>query len=70
MLNTKIYESTGEYNLIVTDDTGENTFEYSFSKEIPEGQTLQEYLQNCKREAELLAKDAIARKQPPQEIVI
>lgn len=68
MLALKVYEKPVEYLFCVTDGTEENTFEYRFRKEPPEGQTLETYLQSCKREAELLAQLEIDRKAPPQEI--
>lgn len=70
MLITKIYGNPTDYLFIVTDGTEENTFEYRWGKTPPEGQTLTEYLQNCKREAELLAQFEIDKKAPPKEIVL
>lgn len=70
MLTTKAYENMTDYLFIVTDGTKENTFEYRWGKTPPEGQDLTTYLQNCKREAELLAQMEIDRKDPPQEIAI
>lgn len=69
-LTTTAKESATEYILTVTDSTEENAFEYRFGKEPPEGQDSQIYLQNCKREAELLAQHEINKKAPPQVIVI
>lgn len=69
-LAVTVYEYLTEYLFIVNDETGENTFEYRWSKTQPEDQTLEEYLQNCKREACLLAEHEIAKKQPPLEIIV
>ncbi|KJR97946.1 MAG: hypothetical protein VR68_11585 [Peptococcaceae bacterium BRH_c4a] len=68
MLITKAYENPTNYLFIITDDTQEDTFEYMWGKTPPEGQTLEQYLQNCKRESELLAQYEIDRKAPPKEI--
>jgi len=68
MLTAKAFEESTTYLFNVTD--GADTFKYRWGKTPPEGQTLEEYLQSCKRESLLLAEDAIAKKQPPQEIVI
>lgn len=70
MLNTKMFEESKSYLLSVTDGTEENTFEYRWGKTPPEGQELKTYLQNCKREAELLAQYEIDKKVPPKEIVL
>lgn len=76
-LTTTAVSTATEYIFTVTDGTEENTFRYCFGKELPlnnekdkQSLTVQEYLQNCKREAELLAQLEIDRKAPPQEIVI
>lgn len=45
-------------------------FERTWGKEPPEGQTLNDYLSNCKREFELLAAEELAKRQPPEEIVL
>lgn len=70
MLTTTAVEDSREYIFTTTDGTEGNTFEYRWGKEAPEGQTVQEYLQNCKREAELLTQLEIDKNQPPQEIEI
>jgi len=70
MLTVKAYEESTNYLFVVSDGTEENTFEYRWGKTPPPGQLLDEYLQSCKRDALLLAEDAIAKKQPPQEIVV
>lgn len=70
MLQTKAYSNLTDYLFVVTNGTEENTFEYRWGKEPSEGQDLQTYLQNNKREAELLAQYEIDKKAPPQEIVI
>jgi len=69
-LSTTAAATATEYIFTVTDGMEENAFVYKFGKQPPEGQTLQEYLQNCKREAELLAQLEIDKKQPPQEMQI
>lgn len=68
MLTTTAVETAIDYVFTVTD--GVDTYEYRFGKEQPEGQALTEYLQVCKREAELLAQWEIDQKQPPQPLVI
>lgn len=70
MLTTTAVETGSEYIFTVTDGTAENTFVYEWGKQPPEGQTKSEYLQSCKREALLLAQDAINRKEPPTELII
>lgn len=67
-LTTKIYEHPTNYILAITD--GAEEFKYLFPKNPPEGQDLSTYLQNCKREAELLAQLEIDKKAPPKEIVL
>lgn len=42
--------------------------EMTWGKEPPNGQTLAEYLANCKREAELLGAEELARRTPAEEI--
>ncbi len=69
-LTTTAKETSTEYIFTVTDGTPENTFEYRWGKTLPEGQTVQQYLQNCKREAQFLAEHELAQAQPPQEIQI
>lgn len=70
MLITTAVETASAYVFTVSDGTDENTFVYEWGKEPPEGQTKTEYLKACKREAELLAADEIARKAPPTELDI
>lgn len=71
MLTVKAFEKELSYQFDVTDGTEVNIFTYDFGKEPPhQGQTKTEYLQGCKREAQLLAEDEIARKAPPTELVI
>jgi len=68
VLDTKVFNTATDYVFSVTD--GADTYEYSFAKEVSEGQDLTTYLQNCKREAELLAQLEIDQKVSPQEIII
>jgi len=68
LLDAKIYEESNAYLCIVTDES--NAFEYRWSKNIPEGQLLEDYLQSCKREALLLADLEIIQNQPAKEIFI
>lgn len=70
MLTTTAVENTTEYIFTVTDGTPENTFEYRWGKEPPEGQTITEYLQACKREAELLAQYEIDKKAEPTPVTL
>jgi hypothetical protein len=63
-------ESPLSYDFTVTDGTEENTFFYSWGKEPSEGQTVTDYLQQCKSEALLLAEHEIKQKQPPTELTI
>ena len=64
-MDIKCFEEPNTYLFIV-----ENTFEYRWSKEIPEGKTLDDYLQTCKRESLLLGANEIIQSQQPQEIVV
>lgn len=66
MLTTKAYELETTYKFVVTDGTYEFTYEYV--KDIPAGQTKTQYLQNCKKECELLTQYEIDKLQPPEEI--
>jgi len=66
MLATTAKETATEYILTVTD--GEFEFEYNWGKEPLEGQTLEEYLQSCKREAELLAQFEIDKNTEPMPV--
>jgi len=68
MFEIKAYENLTNYLFAVSD--GGNTFEYRWSKNPPEGQALEDYLQSCKRESLLLAELSIAQRQPSQEITI
>lgn len=70
MLSTKIYEDVATYNFVVKDTEKGVSFEYRWSKELPEGQDLTAYLQVCRQEAELLAQAEINKKALPQEIQI
>jgi hypothetical protein len=63
-------ESSLSYDFTVTDGTEENTFVYSWGKELNEGQTIEEYLQQCKNEALLLAQHEIDQKAEPTAITI
>jgi sugar/nucleoside kinase (ribokinase family) len=68
MITVTAIETATAYIFTTTDGSVENTFVYEWGKEPPDGQTEEEYLQSCKREAELLAADAIGRLQPPTPI--
>ncbi|MEX2395873.1 MAG: hypothetical protein WD491_02560 [Balneolales bacterium] len=68
MLNTTAVESLTSYDFTVTD--GMKTFKYSWSKDAPEGQTTEEYIQSCKREAELLARHELDKNVEPTELDI
>lgn len=70
MLTTKASETATEYIFSVTDGTEENTFEYRWGKMPPAGQTIEQYLQNCKREAELLAQYEIDKKAEPAPVTL
>lgn len=70
MLTATAKETSAAYVFTVTDGTEENTYIYEWSKQLLDGQTKTTYLQSCKREAQLLAEDEIARKAPPTELVI
>lgn len=65
MITTAVETATA-YVFTVTE--GEQVFTYEWGKQPSDGQKVQEYLQNCKREAELLATDSIARTQMPIEV--
>jgi len=68
MLSIKIFENSIEYIYIITNN--EDSFEYRWGKIPTEGQTVEDYIQKCKHEAELLSQYEIDKKQPPQEITI
>jgi hypothetical protein len=70
MLTVKVYSLEQVYRFIVTDGTEENTYTYDYTKQPPEGQTTQEYLQNCKNESLALAQWEIDQKAPPEELTI
>lgn len=70
MLTVTAKETSIAYIFTVTDGTEENTFIYEWGKQPPAAQTKTQYLQSCKREAQLLAEDEIARKATPTEVVI
>ena len=67
-MDLKVYEETNTYLFVITAE--EDMFEYRWGKELPEGQTVEEYLLNCKREAELLVQHEIESRRPPQEITL
>lgn len=69
-LTVTAVESPLTYDFTVTDGTPENTFVYSWGKESNEGQTVTEYLQQCKGEALLLAQHEIDQKAEPTAITI
>lgn len=66
MLKTNAVENATSYVFSVTDGT--SSYIYEWSKQIPEGQTVTEYIQSCKREAELLAQWEIDQKGTPTPI--
>jgi len=66
MLTTKAYELETMYKFEVTDGT--HSYEYNYVKDAPEGQTVTEYLQNCKKECELLTQYELDKLTPPEEI--
>lgn len=63
---TTAAETTSVYIFTVTE--GEQSFVYEWGKQPPQGQTAPQYLQSCRREAELLAADEIAQQQAPTPI--
>jgi hypothetical protein len=69
-LTVTAVESSLTYDFTVTDGTEEITLVYSWGKKPNEGQTVTEYLQQCKSEALLLAQHEIKQKQPPTELTI
>jgi hypothetical protein len=70
-LNISAIETSLTYDFTVMDDTNEeNTFVYSWGKEPNEGQTKEEYIQQCKNEALLLAQHEIDRKAEPTTLDI
>jgi len=71
MITTKVYNEPTVYKFVVTNGIDNNNiYEYCYGKELPEGQELTEYLQNCKHESELLAQHEINLKAPSIEIII
>jgi hypothetical protein len=69
-LKVTAVETVLTYDFTVTDGTEENTFVYSWGKEPNEGQTVTDYLQQCKKETLLLAQHEIDQKAKPTEITI
>jgi hypothetical protein len=69
-LTISAVETPQTYDFTVTDGTKENTFIYSWGKEPNEGQTVTEYIQQCKNEALLLAQHEIDKKAKPTAISI
>lgn len=67
-MTTTAVETATAYVFTVIDS--EQNFVYEFCKQPPEGVKLTDYLQSCKREAELLATAEIAQNQPPTPITI
>lgn len=55
---------------IFTVAEGNQVFAYEWGKQPPIGQTTEQYLQSCKREAEALVVDEISRQQPPTPVAI
>jgi hypothetical protein len=70
MLTVTAVDTGISYLFTVTDGTEENTYQYEFSKQVPEGLTKNQYLQNCKNESLALAQYEIDKKQPPEELEI
>jgi hypothetical protein len=69
-LTISAVETALTYDFTVTDGTEDNTFVYSWGKEPNEGQTVEEYLQQCKSEALLLAQHEIDQRAKPKAISI
>lgn len=67
-MTTTAVETAMAYIFTVTEGT--ESFEFVWGKQLPESQTAQEYLQSCKREAELLAAHEIEQRKPPQSLEI
>lgn len=65
---TTAEQTSTTYIFTVTE--GEQVFTYEWGKQPPEGQTTDQYLQSCKREAELLAADVLTRQQEPTPVNI
>lgn len=80
MMLTKAYDDGSSYRFVVLIDGTKVlpdgspdpawTKEYTWGKEPPQGQTAQDYLASCKREAELLAALDPRLQPPPQEILL
>ena len=68
MFTASAVETDLSYVFTVTD--GQKTFVYEWVKQPPEGQTTEDYLQNCKREALLLAELEVTPKPTPTPIDI
>lgn len=70
MVRVTAVETSTAFVFTATDGTAGNSYLYEWGKRPPEGQTKTQYLQSCKREAQLLAEDEIVRKQPPTELAL
>ena len=58
MLDVVVFENA-TFHLIVKDNETGVEYPYHWSKEPPEGQTKEEYLENCKKEAVLLTEEKL-----------
>lgn len=70
MLTVSATETASSYQFIVKDDESQSEFIYEWGKRPPEGHTKEEYLQSCKREAQLLAQDELDRSKEPTRLDI
>jgi hypothetical protein len=68
--NMMISAVENDLEYVFTVSEGSDVFEYRWGKEVPEGQSIEEYLQMCKRESLLLAQHEITKKQPPTVLAI
>ena len=58
MLKTTVLENN-TFHVIIEDTATNIEYEYHWGKEPPDGQTKEEYLENCKQEAILLTEEKI-----------
>lgn len=68
MLTVAASEYLNSYIFTVNDDTDGKIYVYEWTKEYPEGITVEEYIDSCKRESLLLTEHTITQNIPPTPI--
>jgi hypothetical protein len=67
-LEVKAFENEASYQFIVTNE--EFVFVYDYIKEVPQGISKMQYLQNCRNESIALAQYELDKLKPPEELEI